>query len=280
MKIQARMHLSRPREFQRQLQLWKCFGRLYLIAFVLVRNTSKDEVLEFVIKFLKMIQVRLNETDHMLPQRRLTVSTTKGPEKSLKPFSLGLVRQSPSLIPNVPPTKDDWDMLFQSMFDEYFRPPPRVDHPVHEVATLKPAVSIGTPSLTSFDQDAPSPTRGCHHKDGIDFEESVALVARLEAICIFIAFASHMNMIVYQMDVKTMFLNGTLCEEVFVSELDRIVDPENPNYVYKLKKALYGLKQLHVLGMICSQRFYSSKSSTKASLILHCSSGLKEKTYY
>ncbi|GJZ62964.1 retrovirus-related pol polyprotein from transposon TNT 1-94 [Tanacetum coccineum] len=77
----------------------------------------------------------------------------------------------------------------------------------------------------------------------IDFEESFAPVARLETIRIFLAFAAHMNMIVYQMDVKTAFLNGNLREEVYVSQPDRFVDPDNPNYVYKLKKALYGLKQ-------------------------------------
>ncbi|GJV06984.1 retrovirus-related pol polyprotein from transposon TNT 1-94 [Tanacetum coccineum] len=78
---------------------------------------------------------------------------------------------------------------------------------------------------------------------GIDFEESFALVARLEAIRIFLAFAAHMNMVVYQMDVKTVFLNGNLREEVYVSQPDDFVDPDNPNHVYKLKKALYGLKQ-------------------------------------
>ncbi|GJU17875.1 retrovirus-related pol polyprotein from transposon TNT 1-94 [Tanacetum coccineum] len=84
----------------------------------------------------------------------------------------------------------------------------------------------------------------CYRKEkGIDFEESFALVARLEAICIFIAFAAHMNMVVYQMDVKTAFLNGILREEVYVSQPDGFADPENPNHVNKLKKALYGLKQ-------------------------------------
>ncbi|GJX15042.1 putative ribonuclease H-like domain-containing protein [Tanacetum coccineum] len=85
--------------------------------------------------------------------------------------------------------------------------------------------------------------RGYRQEEGIDFEESFAPVARLEAIRIFLAFAAHMNMVVYQMDVKTAFLNGNLREEVYVSQPDGFVDPDNPNHVYKLKKALYGLKQ-------------------------------------
>nr|GEX09030.1 retrovirus-related Pol polyprotein from transposon TNT 1-94 [Tanacetum cinerariifolium] len=81
--------------------------------------------------------------------------------------------------------------------------------------------------------------RGYRQEKGIDFEESVALVARLKAIHIFIAFTVHINMVIYQMDVKIAFLNGILREEVYVSQPDGFVDPENPNHVYKLKKALY-----------------------------------------
>ncbi|GKB76039.1 retrovirus-related pol polyprotein from transposon TNT 1-94, partial [Tanacetum coccineum] len=84
---------------------------------------------------------------------------------------------------------------------------------------------------------------GYRQEKEIDFEESFAPVARLEAIRIFIAFVAHMNMVVYQMDVKTAFLNGNLQEEVYVSQSDGFVDLDNPNYMYKLKKALYGLKQ-------------------------------------
>nr|GEX76844.1 retrovirus-related Pol polyprotein from transposon TNT 1-94 [Tanacetum cinerariifolium]GEX77242.1 retrovirus-related Pol polyprotein from transposon TNT 1-94 [Tanacetum cinerariifolium] len=85
--------------------------------------------------------------------------------------------------------------------------------------------------------------RGYHQEEGIDFEESFAPVARLEAIRIFLAYAAHNNMVVYQMDVKTVFLNGNLREVVYVSQPDGFVDPDNPHHVYKLKKALYGLKQ-------------------------------------
>ncbi|GJX37588.1 retrovirus-related pol polyprotein from transposon TNT 1-94 [Tanacetum coccineum] len=85
--------------------------------------------------------------------------------------------------------------------------------------------------------------RGYHQEEGIDFEESFAPVARLEAIRIFIAYAPHKNMTVYQMDVKTTFLNGILREEVYVNQPDGFVDQDNPNHVYKMKKAIYGLKQ-------------------------------------
>nr|GFA08647.1 retrovirus-related Pol polyprotein from transposon TNT 1-94 [Tanacetum cinerariifolium] len=85
--------------------------------------------------------------------------------------------------------------------------------------------------------------RGYRQEEGIDFEESFAPVARLEAIQIFLAYAAHRNMVVYQMDVKTTFLNGNLREDVYVSQPDGFVDSDNPNHVYKLKKALYGLKQ-------------------------------------
>nr|GEZ60354.1 hypothetical protein [Tanacetum cinerariifolium] len=85
--------------------------------------------------------------------------------------------------------------------------------------------------------------RGCRQEERINFEESFAPVARLEAIRIFLAYATHKNMVVYQMDVKTAYLNGNLREEVYISQPDGFVDPDNSNHVYKLKKALYGLKQ-------------------------------------
>ncbi|GJT10602.1 putative ribonuclease H-like domain-containing protein [Tanacetum coccineum] len=85
--------------------------------------------------------------------------------------------------------------------------------------------------------------KGYRQEEGIDFEESFAPVARIEAIRIFIANAATKNMIIYQMDVKTAFLNGDLQEEVFVSQPEGFEDQDNPTHVYRLKKALYGLKQ-------------------------------------
>ncbi|KAL8148832.1 hypothetical protein AgCh_005997 [Apium graveolens] len=80
-------------------------------------------------------------------------------------------------------------------------------------------------------------------QEGIDFDETFAPVARLEAIRIFLAYAAHANFKVYQMDVKSAFLNGDLEEEVYVSQPPGFEDPSFPNNVYYLLKALYGLKQ-------------------------------------
>ncbi|GJR48558.1 ribonuclease H-like domain-containing protein [Tanacetum coccineum] len=80
-------------------------------------------------------------------------------------------------------------------------------------------------------------------EEGIDFEESFALVARLEAVRMFISFDAHKNITIFHMDVKTAFLNGPLKEEVYVSQPDVFFNPDFPNHVYRLKKALYGLKQ-------------------------------------
>nr|GEU48273.1 hypothetical protein [Tanacetum cinerariifolium] len=262
-------------------------------------------------------------------------------------ISLGLVPNIPPSTPFVPPSRSDWDILFQPLFDELLTPPPSVDYPatdvialIAEVVALEPAASTISHSSTTIDYDAPSPSnsqtthetqspiipndveeenhnldvahlnndpffdalnqsnwieamqeelneferlgvwelvprpnkvmvitlkwiykvkldelggilknkarlvaRGYRQEEGVDFEESFAPVARLDAIRIFLAFAAHMNMVVYQMDVKTAFLNGNLREEVYVSQPDGLVNPDNPNHVYKLKKALYRLKQ-------------------------------------
>ncbi|GJS39415.1 retrovirus-related pol polyprotein from transposon TNT 1-94 [Tanacetum coccineum] len=95
--------------------------------------------------------------------------------------------------------------------------------------------------------------KGYRQEEGLDFEESFAPVARLEAIRIFLANAVSKNMIVYQMDVKTAFLNGELKEEVYVSQPEGFVDPDRPHHVYRLKKALYGLKQAPGRGLQISQ---------------------------
>ncbi|GJT36783.1 retrovirus-related pol polyprotein from transposon TNT 1-94 [Tanacetum coccineum] len=149
------------------------------------------------------------------------------------------------LIPNPvpqhhfnPPTKNDWDHLFQPIFNEYLNPPPSAISPV-QVADTPRAVDIAdSPVLTSIDQDAPSTSipstqkqeqspiisqvkkdecggvlknkaplvaKGYRQEEGIDFEESFAPVSRIESIHISIANATTKNMKIFKMDVKTAF---------------------------------------------------------------------------
>ncbi|GKC65385.1 putative ribonuclease H-like domain-containing protein, partial [Tanacetum coccineum] len=85
--------------------------------------------------------------------------------------------------------------------------------------------------------------QGYKQEEGIDYDEVIAPVARIEAIRLFFAYASFMNFLVYQMDVKSAFLYGTIEEEVYVSQPLGFMDPEFPEKVYKVEKALYGLHQ-------------------------------------
>ncbi|GKD10225.1 retrovirus-related pol polyprotein from transposon TNT 1-94 [Tanacetum coccineum] len=85
--------------------------------------------------------------------------------------------------------------------------------------------------------------KGYKQEEGIDFEESFAPVTYLEAVRMFIAYAAHKNITIFQMDVKTAFLNGPLKEEVYVSQPKGFTDPAFPDHVYRLKKALYYFKQ-------------------------------------
>ncbi|GKB39000.1 retrovirus-related pol polyprotein from transposon TNT 1-94 [Tanacetum coccineum] len=370
---------------------------------------SKDEALDFIIKFLKMIQKvgishetsiarspqqngvneRCNHTLIEAARTMLIYAKAQLFLCSLEPalheithaiISSGFIPNHPPSTSFVPPSRTDWDLLFQPPFDELLNPPSSVDRPtpdviapIAKVVAPEPAALTGSPSSTTVDQDAPSPSNSqtihetqshviyndveeenhdldvahmnndpffgisilennskassstgviptivhtaapnseyvtkwtkdhpldnnigelkrpvstrlqlheqalfCYYdafftsvepknyKDtltqacwikamqeelnefeqkGINFEESFAPVARLDAIRIFLVYVVHMNMIVYQMDVKMAFLNGILREEVYVSQPDGFVDQDNLNHVYKLKKALYGLKQ-------------------------------------
>jgi hypothetical protein len=85
--------------------------------------------------------------------------------------------------------------------------------------------------------------KGYAQIEGIDFEETYAPVARMEEIHLLLAYACSKNVKVYQMDVKSTFLNGELEEEVYIEQPEGFQLSENTNYVCKLKKALYGLKQ-------------------------------------
>ncbi|GJV54687.1 retrovirus-related pol polyprotein from transposon TNT 1-94 [Tanacetum coccineum] len=85
--------------------------------------------------------------------------------------------------------------------------------------------------------------QGYNQQEGIDYDETYAPVARLESIRILLAYACALDFKLFQMDVKSAFLNGFINEEVYVTQPPGFIDFKKPNHVYKLKKALYGLKQ-------------------------------------
>nr|GEU67119.1 uncharacterized mitochondrial protein AtMg00810-like [Tanacetum cinerariifolium] len=128
---------------------------------------SKDEAPDFIIKFLKMIQVRLKRM--WLPHVTPKIYPFSGPalyEITPATISLGLVPKSTSSTPFVPLSRNKWDLLFQPLFDELLTPPQSVDPPAHEViapiaevVTPELAESTGSPSSTIVDQDAPSPSK-------------------------------------------------------------------------------------------------------------------------
>nr|GEY81423.1 retrovirus-related Pol polyprotein from transposon TNT 1-94 [Tanacetum cinerariifolium] len=238
---------------------------------------SKDEALDFTIKFLKMIQVGLKVPVRRKLQPKADIEIFIGYAPTKKAFHI-YNRRTKRIVETI---HVDFDELTAMNYEQSssgpalheMTPVTIIIAPIDEVVAPVLAESTGSPSSTTVDHDAPSPNkvtvitlkwiykvkldelggiiknkarlvaRGSRQEEGIDFEESFVPVARLEAIRIFLAYAAHKNMVVYQMDVKTAFLNGNPWEEVHVSQPDRFVDQDNPNYVYKLKKALYGLKQ-------------------------------------
>nr|GEW14816.1 retrovirus-related Pol polyprotein from transposon TNT 1-94 [Tanacetum cinerariifolium] len=111
--------------------------------------------------------------------------------------------------------------------------------------------------------------KGYAQEEGIDFEESLAPVARLEAVRIFIAYTAHKSFPIYQMDVNTAFLNGPLKEEVYVAQPDGFVDLDHPEKVYRLRKALYGLKQAQRAWYNELSKFLTSKGRAPDYLGFH-----------
>nr|GFA28359.1 retrovirus-related Pol polyprotein from transposon TNT 1-94 [Tanacetum cinerariifolium] len=125
----------------------------------------------------------------------------------------------------------------ESTFIEDNHVTPVDNHPFINVFAPEPSSDV------SSSGEARLVAKGYRQEEGIDFEESFTPVARIETIRIFIANAASKNINIYQMDVKTAFLNGELKEEVYVSQPGGFVDPDHPTHVYRLKKALYVLKQ-------------------------------------
>ncbi|GKC70547.1 retrovirus-related pol polyprotein from transposon TNT 1-94 [Tanacetum coccineum] len=140
-----------------------------------------------------------------------------------------------------------------------------------ELATTKPSwINAMQEEIHEFErlqvwELVPCPDK-VMQEEGIDFEESFTPVAIIEAIRIFVANAANKNMMIFQMNVKTAFLNGELKEEVYVSQPEGFVDQEYPLHVYKLKKALYGLKQASRVWYDMLSSFLISQHFSKAAV--------------
>nr|GEU85541.1 retrotransposon protein, putative, unclassified [Tanacetum cinerariifolium] len=132
-----------------------------------------------------------------------------------------------------------------------------------EPKNIKEAMADSDEDQTVIHNKARLVANGYAQEKGIDFKESFAPVARLEAVRIFVAYAAHKSFPIYQIDVKTTFLNGPLKEEVYVAQPDEFVDPDHPEKVYRLRKALYGLQQAPRAWYDELLKFLTSKGFTK-----------------
>nr|GEW96955.1 copia protein [Tanacetum cinerariifolium] len=135
--------------------------------------------------------------------------------------------------------------------------------PAPHLESVSPLADTTSPSQQELDLLF---AKGYAQEEGIDLEESFALVARLEVVRIFVAYAAHKSFLIYQMDVKMAFLNGPLKEEVYVAQPDRFIDLDYPKKVYRLRKALYGLKQASRAWYDKLLNFLMSKGFTKGTI--------------
>nr|GEU62952.1 retrovirus-related Pol polyprotein from transposon TNT 1-94 [Tanacetum cinerariifolium] len=198
-----------------------------------------------------------------------------GPRPKL--LTLGIIRSG--LVPNissltlhVSPIKNDWEILFELMFDEYLNPPPCVDPQVLIVIALELAVSTGTPFLMTIDQDAPSISTS-----QIPSEKSspvIPLGVQEADHDIKVAHIDNNPFVEFLIPETNSKESAT--QDVYVSQPDGFVEPENPNHVYKLKKALYGLKQAPRAWYDLLSSFLLFQKFPKAPSIQHCSSDVMD----
>ncbi|GJZ25139.1 retrovirus-related pol polyprotein from transposon TNT 1-94 [Tanacetum coccineum] len=163
---------------------------------------------------------------------------------------------NPFATPSTNSTESSSQYVDPSNMHTFYQPYPHEylwskDHPLEQIDSTQEElfqfkrldVWVLAPALDNIKPLTCLVVRGYRQEEGIDFEESFAPVARMEAIRIFLAYAAHKSSIVFQMDMKTAFLHGTLKEDVYVCQPKGFIDVDHPSHLYKLKKVLYGLKQ-------------------------------------
>nr|GEV80835.1 hypothetical protein [Tanacetum cinerariifolium] len=147
------------------------------------------------------------------------------------------------MVPNVNEASSSHNVFNERLEDAYFKASTAIE-PDNVAEALKDAdwVSAMQDELDQFARLKLVVVRYCQ-QEGIDYDETFAPVDRIEAICLFLAYVAHKDFTVFQIDVKTVFLNGILKEEVYVGQPLGFVSKQYPDHVYALDKALYGLKQ-------------------------------------
>nr|GEW22855.1 ribonuclease H-like domain-containing protein [Tanacetum cinerariifolium] len=255
---------------------------------------SKDETLEVLKDFLTMIQ------------RNLQASViTKVPDYD-NPDPVPQRQDISSSADAHVPSQQELDLLFGPLYDEFFNAEEgehlkMMNLPILSVHRHKKKLSLPHTTLvwelvdkpfgktviklkwlwknkkdkdqTVIRNKARLVAKWYAQEEGIDFEESFAPVARLEAVRIFIAYAAHESFPIYQMDVKTAFLNGPLKEEVYVAQPDEFIDPDHP------EKAKYTLEILHKHGMDKGQSI-GTPMATKLKLDADLSGNPVDQTNY
>nr|GEZ86095.1 hypothetical protein [Tanacetum cinerariifolium] len=242
---------------------------------------SKDEAPEVIIKFLKRIMVLLQVYNHRTKKIMETMnvsfdelSAIAFEQRSSKPGlqnTAPILTNSSSLTTNIPIPSQDVDQHNpNAMVDGNTFVNPFANSSTTAAASSSQqmnqlrsdgdmcmyALTVSSLESKNVKEAMTDPAwidsmqeellqfkRLDRQEEGIDFEGSFAPVARMEAIRIFLAYVAHKSFTVFQMDVKTAFLHGSLKEDVYVCQPEGFIDADHPIHVYKLKKALYGLKQ-------------------------------------
>ncbi|GJV70235.1 retrovirus-related pol polyprotein from transposon TNT 1-94 [Tanacetum coccineum] len=191
---------------------------------------SKDETPEVLIYFLKLAQRGLHAQGILLSQEH-HVSSDPVPQCPTPALEQDSLSPGPQRQENVPQSAETSYVVTATDAPNQRQQQHTTPSTLTTVAADTPPLNIQTTPKTTSQAPTQAPT------EGIDFEESFAPVARLEAVRLFVAYAAHKSFPVYQMDIKTTFLYGPLKEEVYVNQPDRFVDPYHPDQVYHLKKA-------------------------------------------
>ncbi|GJZ15161.1 retrovirus-related pol polyprotein from transposon TNT 1-94 [Tanacetum coccineum] len=193
-------------------------------------------------------------------------------------------------IDTTAPSQQELDLLFGPLYDEFFSTVTSrvnksssptdisaqqdIQHTMNIHPTTEPSTSTNVHAKENNNDQAEDlqiqqdefTNPFCTLEEGINFEESFTLVARLEAVRIFVAYVAHKSFPIYQMDTKMAFINGPLKEDVYVAQPDGFVDLDYPEKVYRLRKALYGLKQALRAWYDELSNFLISKGFTKGTI--------------